>query len=69
MPQLEGPTTKKYTTMYWGDLRGKKKRITGVFHIRISLNRTAMKTQSLSLSLIEAGQTLNKDSDAEMEDI
>ena len=22
MPQLEGPTTKKYTTMYWGDLGG-----------------------------------------------
>ena len=32
MPQPEGPTTKKYTTMYWGDLgekagREKKRRL------------------------------------------
>lgn len=33
-------------------------RITGVFHIRINLNHTVMKTHSLTLSLMEAGQTL-----------
>ena len=50
MPQLEGPTTKKYTTIYWGNLGRKsreekkeKERKSYLYH-NCKLSRTYSKT-------------------------
>ena len=36
MPQLEGPTTKIYTTMYWGGMWGEKAEKKKELHPRAS---------------------------------
>ena len=49
MPQLEGPATKKYATMYWGDFGRKKKRRLATV---VSSGANLLKTKKTFSSLI-----------------